>query len=76
MKGRSSAVPEWQESKIAVRRTPGRSGLTLDGLSYYFAHILLTRESNVMNLHDIMHIVVYNMASNLVIDWIYNIVES
>jgi hypothetical protein len=31
MNGRSRAVPEWQESKIAVRRTPGWRGFTLRG---------------------------------------------
>lgn len=71
MNGRSSAVPEWHESKIAVSRTPGRSGLTLiyNLEKYYLSWVHVY-------IHYIVHVIVHDMTCSFVVDWINYVVES
>jgi hypothetical protein len=71
MKGRSNAVPEWQESKTAVRRTPGRKGLTLQN-----ALAIELMYMNYCSIHYVMHVIVYDMPGDFVIDRVNYIVES
>lgn len=56
MYGRSRADPEWQESKIAVRRTPAERLCTLRYPSACTISIC------TFHVHDAVHLVVYDMA--------------
>jgi hypothetical protein len=62
MYGRSSAEPLWQESKMAVRRTPGRRGLTL------WMIVSMNWQHRITNVHYFVHLVIDNVSNRPKVD--------